>query len=203
MTEAGPRGRDIGRLNAFTDGVMVVAMTILILNVELPESVANLDGAQLVTALLALWPKYLGYVLSFLVIGQYWLGYTRQFGTMRESDEGFAQLNILLLLVIGFIPFATALVSRNNGRIATVVYAATMMAASVLLLALWLYAIRKGLVEAGEAPGWRWRETAGSIEAIAVFALSIGVAQFDSHLARWTWLLLAVPVRKWPAAKAV
>ncbi|HTU52575.1 MAG TPA: TMEM175 family protein, partial [Acetobacteraceae bacterium] len=96
MVNAESRGRDVGRLNAFTDGVMVVAMTILILNIDLPETVGSLDSARLLAALVALWPRYLGYVLSFLVIGQYWLGYTRQFGAMRAADERFAELNILL-----------------------------------------------------------------------------------------------------------
>ncbi len=200
MVNAESRGRDVGRLNAFTDGVMVVAMTILILNIDLPESVGSLDSARLLATLAALWPRYLGYVLSFLVIGQYWLGYTRQFGAMRTADEQFAELNILLLLVIGFIPFATALVSRNNGRVATILYAMTMMAASALLLLLWLYAVQRRLVEPREPPGRRWREVASTLQAVVVFALSIVVAQFDSHLARWTWLLLAVPVR--PRASA-
>ena len=196
------RSREIGRLNAFTDGVMVVSMTLLILNIELPGNILGLDGARLLHALAALWPKYLGYVLSFVVIGQYWLGYTRQFGGMRAADEGFAQLNILFLLVIGFIPFATALISRNDGGIATSVYAATMMAASALLLVLWLYAVRKGLVEPSEPPGRRWREMSRGIEVLAVFAASIVVAQYDSNLARWMWVLLAVPILPRAAAKA-
>lgn len=188
------RGRDIGRLNAFTDGVMVVSMTLLILNIELPENIGGLDGPRLLHELATLWPRYLGYVLSFLVIGQYWLGYTRQFGAMRAADEGFAKLNILFLLVIGFVPFATALIARNGGSVASMLYAATMIAASALLIALWLYALRNGLVESSEPPGRRWRELSPTIEVVAIFTLSIVLAQYDSHLARWLWLLLAVPL---------
>jgi uncharacterized membrane protein len=89
-----PDRRDIGRLNAFTDGVLVVSMTLLILNVELPDNIEKLDGWPLIEALHALWPKYLGYLLSFIVIAQYWMGYTDQFGRMQSADSGFAWLNI-------------------------------------------------------------------------------------------------------------
>ncbi len=194
MVKERSRGRDIGRLNAFTDGVMVVSMTLLILNVELPENILGLDGAPLLHALAALWPRFLGYVLSFLVISQYWLGYTRRFGEMRAADERFAQINILFLLVIGFVPFATALISRNSGGVATSLYAATMVVASALHMLLWTYAVRSGLAEPGEPPGRRWREQSRSIETIFIFGASIIVAQYDSHLARWMWVLLAVPL---------
>jgi len=194
MTGRRARIRDVSRLNAFTDGVVVVSMTLLILNIELPESIAGLGGARLLHALAGLWPRYLAYILSFLVIGQYWLGYTRQFGSMRAADERFAEINILFLLVVGFMPFTTALVSRNGGAIATSVYAATMIAASLLLILLWLYAVRQGLVESREPPGRRWREISRSLEIVAVFAGSIAVAQYDGRLARWVWLLLAIPI---------
>ncbi len=121
---------------------------------------------------------------------------------MRTADERFAQLNILFLLVVGFIPFATALVSRNNGRVATSLYAATMVAASTLLLILWLYAVWTGLAAFREPPRRRWRELAPWLEPIAVFAASIVVAQYDAHLARWVWLLLALPILPRGAARA-
>ena len=123
---------DIGRLNAFSDGVMVVSMTLLVLDVRLPETVANLEGSQLLHALADLWPKYFGYMLSFVVIAQYWIGYTEKFGRMRAASAGFARLNVLLLLAIGFIPFVTAVLSQNHGGVATSLYAATMVVVSLL-----------------------------------------------------------------------
>jgi uncharacterized membrane protein len=185
--------RDIGRLNAFTDGIIVVSMTLLILDVRLPETLGDLDGAKLLHGLAELWPKLFGYIVSFLVIAQYWMGYTDRFGRMQRADNGFAWLNILLLLVIGFIPFVTALLGRNHGAVATALYAGTMVCISMLLVVMWLYAARKGLLEAPGSAGAQWRAVAPWLQIAAVFGLSIAVALFNARIAKLTWLLLLVP----------
>src|SRR5436190_6008895 len=110
--------RDPARFNAFTDGVMVVSMTLLILNVELPETVKHLDGAALFRALGDVWPNLFAYLLSFLVIAQYWMGYTEQFGGLSRIDGRFAWLNIFFLLTVGFIPFVTNLLGDIDGHVA-------------------------------------------------------------------------------------
>jgi uncharacterized membrane protein len=76
---------------------MVVSMTLLVLDVRLPDNFAHLDGRELLHVLAGLWPKYLGYLLSFLVIAQYWLGYANKFGNMCAADAGFIWLNIAFL----------------------------------------------------------------------------------------------------------
>jgi uncharacterized membrane protein len=196
--------RDTNRFNAFTDGVMVVSMTLLILNVELPDQIDTLDGIPLLWALGENWTNYFGYLLSFLVIAQYWMGYTEYFGPIQKVDNGFAWLNIFFLLVVGFIPFVTALISRNPGSVATSLYAANMIAVSALLIAMSRYANRNGLFET-TAPPDRWQaDIAPWIKIIVVFGLSIVIAQFSAEFGKLFWLLLAVPDihrrRKKPAA---
>jgi uncharacterized membrane protein len=189
--------RDVGRFNAFTDGVMVVSMTLLILNVQLPDTVKNLDGLGLLRALGDIWPNYVGYVLSFLVIAQYWMGYTDYFGDLRKVDNGFVWLTILLLLVVGFVPFVTAMLSRNGGWLSAALYALAMMLISTLLIAMSFYARRKGLIEAQFPDDPWWREVAPWLQIVFVFALSIAVALWNPQLAKFVWLLLAVPVTRY------
>ncbi len=188
--------RDVGRFNAFTDGVMVVSMTLLILNVQLPDTVKNLDGAAPLHALGDIWPNYVGYVLSFLVIAQYWMGYTDYFGDLKKVGDGFLWLTILLLLVVGFVPFVTAMLSRNGGWLSTELYASALMLVSALLIAMSFYARRKGLIEAQFPDDPWWREVAPWLQIVVVFALSIAIAPWNPQLAKLTWLLLAVPVTR-------
>jgi uncharacterized membrane protein len=201
MAEDAADRRDIARLNAFTDGVLVVSMTLLILNVELPDNIEKLDGWPLIEALHALWPKYLGYLLSFIVIAQYWMGYTQQFGRMQAADSGFAWLNIFFLLFIGFIPFVTTLISDNDGGVATSLYAATMVAVALILIRMWYYAADKGFVESKYPPKERWRDVAAWIQIAAIFAISIVVAQFHAQAAKLMWLLLMVPFDRWAVGR--
>ena len=146
MSEGSAGNRDIARLNAFTDGIFVVSMTLLVLDIRLPELPAKIEDRELLHALSELWPKYFGYVVSFLVIAEFWLGYTSKFGRMRSADSGFARLNVLFLLVVGFVPFVTTLLTGHAGSVATSLYAATMMVLSLQLISMWLYATRKGLL---------------------------------------------------------
>jgi uncharacterized membrane protein len=193
--------RDVGRFNAFTDGVMVVSMTLLILNVQLPDGVKNLDGAALVHALGDVWPNYVGYLLSFLVVAQYWMGYTEYFGGLKKVDDGFLWLTILLLLVVGFVPFATAVLSKNGGWLSTILYACSMMSISGLLIAMSIYARRKGLIDPQYPNDPWWREIAPWLQIVVVFALSIVIAPWDPRLAKVAWLLLAVPVARFLPAR--
>ena len=194
-----PATRDVSRLNSFVDGVMVVSMTLLVLDVRLPEGLAATDGRALIDALLSLWPKYFAYVVSFLVIAQYWLGYTDKFKNIKAADTTFAGLSILFLLVIGIVPFVTAVLAVNHGVVATTLYAGTMIVASLLLVIIWTYAVRRGFVASDFPPGQRWRDVGPWLQLAAVFALSIVIALFDAHYARISWLLLAVPVARTPA----
>lgn len=188
------RQRDIGRLNAFTDGVIVVSMTLLVIDVRLPEHLANHDGVALLHALGELWPKFFGYVLSFIVIASYWVGYTDRFGEMKFADARFVQLNILFLLVIGFIPFTTSMISTNDGSVATSLYALNMILVCVMLCAMWIYALRHGMV--ADIGGTLFQQVLPWVQPAAVFAASIVVAQFSPGAGKLTWLLLALPLPK-------
>lgn len=180
--------RDVERLTAFTDGVMAIAITLLVLDIRLPRPAGGLDDAALMADLLAIWPQYFGYALSFLVIGNFWIGHTRRLRTLKSVDSGLLWLNILFLLTIGFMPFATSVLSETAGRVATILYAANMIVASLLLTLIWRYAARREHMVLAKVD--RRAELLRSLTVPGVFALSIVVAWYAPSYARDTWLLL-------------
>src|ERR1700745_1030258 len=96
--------RDTGRIEAFSDGVIAVAITLLILDIHVPN--VNNDLLQ---ALLKQWPSYLGYVTSFLVITIFWANHHNMFRHIQQVDYTLLLINAFFLMCIAFIPFATAL----------------------------------------------------------------------------------------------
>lgn len=183
--------RDVERLAAFTDGVIAIAITLLVLDIRLPRPAHGLDDAALVADLLAIWPQYFGYALSFLVIGNFWVSHTLRLRRLESVDPTLLWLNMLFLLVIGFVPFITSVLSENSGRAATILYAATMIVASLLLTLVWRHALRRGLSTL--TPAEQRRGMLRAIWVPAVFAVSILMAWFWPDNARYVWLLL-VPV---------
>ncbi len=131
------------RLETFADGVFAIAATLLILNVDTGVGSSSRDlGAQL----LHIWPSYVGYGVSFLTIGIMWANHHTLMGQIERADRRFLMLTIGLLLCIAFVPFPTRLVAehiRDGGaRPAALAYGATMTAAAVMFLSVWLYASR-------------------------------------------------------------
>src|SRR5437588_8254545 len=98
-----------GRVEAFSDGVFAVAITILVFNLQVP---ADLRPGTLWNALGALWPSYAAYVASFLTIGVMWMNHHNVFRRLRAVDRNLQLLHLLLLLTVVFVPFPTALLGR-------------------------------------------------------------------------------------------
>lgn len=96
------------RLEAFSDGVFAIVITLLILDIRFPE----VDYSQFQAALTSVLPRILAYVMSFVIIGLYWVVHHNSVHAMKKTDWGFLWLNILLLLCVSFIPFPTSLLGR-------------------------------------------------------------------------------------------
>ncbi|HWX42577.1 MAG TPA: TMEM175 family protein [Blastocatellia bacterium] len=101
------------RIEAFSDGVFAIAITLLVLEIKIPQlHTADQNGIPLTTALLRLWPSYFGYVFSFLMIGIYWANHHYIFHLYKQSDHVFALLNVFFLMCISFLPFPTAVLAE-------------------------------------------------------------------------------------------
>jgi uncharacterized membrane protein len=127
------------RLVAFTDAVMAVAITLLVLDLKLPAGVTD---AELPGVLAASSHQLWCYVLSFLVIGLLWMAHHNQFSFIARIDGVMMWLNLLFLLMIGLIPFVTSVMSEHATPPPTMLYAAVLFSTSVLLGAIWGYARR-------------------------------------------------------------
>jgi uncharacterized membrane protein len=143
MIEPGqpPRGMSVHRVEALSDGVFAIAMTVLVLGIRVPEGG---DAAGLSAQLSALWPKFASYAMSFVMLGVLWIGHHFQFQYIRRTDRPLLWLNILFLLAVTFLPFSTAVLGNYyEARIAIVLYGMTVVVAGACLLAHWAYATRK------------------------------------------------------------
>ena len=140
-------GFGTGRLEAFSDGVFAIAITLLVLDIALPASARG----HLLRSLGDLWPTYLAYVASFSTIGATWLGHNAITEYLDRVNPTFVRLNLLLLLFVAFLPFPTRLFADYIGkntleRVAVTYYGITLLVTATLLLVLWRYAVRKHLV---------------------------------------------------------
>jgi uncharacterized membrane protein len=121
------------RLEAFSDGVIAVAITLLVLDIAVPGARHNSLGHNLVHQ----WPHYAAYVVSFVTIGIIWINHHVMVGRLREADRTILGLNLLLLLTIGALPFATSLMAEyvNQGggasKLAAAVYSGAFLVMSI------------------------------------------------------------------------
>ena len=131
---------DTTRLEAFSDGVFAIAITLLILEIKIP----GFDVADLTTELSRQWPSYLAFFISFAFIGIMWINHHRLFTHIKKTDDMLLLLNLLLMLGVCIIPFTTALLAAHLGhpgaRTAVVVYDAAYFGIAVFFSVLWRYA---------------------------------------------------------------
>jgi uncharacterized membrane protein len=127
------------RLETCSDGVFAIVITLLVLDIKLPEG----GSAGLPHALMEALPRVAAYVLSFAIIGLYWISHHRSFQLIAKVDGAVFWLNLLLLLLLSFIPFPTALLGRYpNEALPIVIYGLTLIACNAVGLCLMAYLLR-------------------------------------------------------------
>jgi uncharacterized membrane protein len=139
--------KETGRVEAFSDGVFAVAITLLVLNIQ-PPPITNADAFRdgaLRDSILAQWPVLLAFVTSFATVGIMWTNHHKVFSRVKYVDNNLLLLNLLLLLVVIFIPYPTALLAGQyknypSGHDAAILYTGTNVALSICFNLLWFYA---------------------------------------------------------------
>jgi uncharacterized membrane protein len=141
----GSADNDTGRIEAFSDGVFAIAITLLVIEIGVPH--VGDAGTTLFGALIEQWPSYLGYdAISFLQIGVIWANHHNRFRFIARSDHLLLFLNILFLMCVAFIPFPTAVLAEYlqgtdaERTMAGAVYAGTLAVTANFFTLLWLYA---------------------------------------------------------------
>jgi uncharacterized membrane protein len=136
---------ETGRVEAFSDGVFAIAITLLILAVGIEQSIAK---GSVEHQLVHLWPAYIAYAISFLTIGIMWVNHHQIFRHFARVDRPLLLLNILLLMCISFTPFPTRVVAdhatnASDRQAAAVLYGLTMTCTAIFFFAVWIYGSRR------------------------------------------------------------
>jgi uncharacterized membrane protein len=177
----------IGRLLALSDGVFAIALTLLILDIAVPATAGNVALGK---ALLRLYPRYLAYALSFLVIARFWVVHHQTFRLIVRDDATLVWLNFLLLIFIAFLPFPTAVLGAHQGSPpAAVLYATAVCLTSASSAAYLWYASGRGKLlrpDVGRAQIRAMR--ARSMSGPLFFALTTPVAAFAPYVAEALWV---------------
>jgi uncharacterized membrane protein len=144
------------RIEAFSDGVFAIAITLLIIEIGVP----HVTGEESLSEKLGdLWPSYGAYVLSFIMIGIYWANHHSLFRLFVRTDHFFLMLNVFFLMAIAFLPFPTAVLGEylndsENRDTAVTLYALGLLLPAFGWIVVWLYANARGLVDERLAPDY-------------------------------------------------
>ena len=198
------RGRDTGRIEYFSDAVIAIAMTLLVLDIHLPtlgpgESVFHAIGRT--------WEQFFAYALSFVVIALNWVFHHRRFRAIVGYDATLIWINLAFLLFIAIVPFPTSLIAeRGSDPQVVTLYASTVAILGILGAGTWAYAHRAGLLSTTIDRSLYIYILGGNLVAPVVFLLSIPLVyllqalRLDTSWALWFWVLNWVVGAIWDRA---
>jgi uncharacterized membrane protein len=168
------------RLDALTDGIFGVAMTLLVLDVRLPDDFHPQDSAEMLKGLAGIWPKFLPYVISFVVLGLRWLGSIEARTRAEFLSRDFASWWLLYLLLITFVPFSTMIV----GRYVSFEPAIWLYAGHTLLIALVSMRMVALTPDLEPGPHLRHRQISSLLLAVSSI-LAIALSFLSTRVALW------------------
>jgi uncharacterized membrane protein len=129
----------LDRIILFSDAVFAIAITLLVLEIKVPHIEEHTDHA-LINTLVSLTPKFIGFFISFFVIGQYWIVHHKMFGFVDNYNGGLLWLNLFYLLSIVLMPFSTALYSENiKSTVSFAIYCSNVFASGIIAFMLWRF----------------------------------------------------------------
>lgn len=184
---------DTTRLEAFSDGVFAIAITLLVLELHVPQAAPG----HLWASLVAEWPQFAAYFTSFLVIGIMWINHHSMFRQIRWTDRRLMFLNLLLLLWTAMLPFPTDLVARYlleagiNAHVGAAVYSANLTLAALSFSLIWAHSVRGGLVGVVMNRRQQWRSIMRFSVGTFVYAATIGISFVSAPVTLAIQFLLA------------
>lgn len=182
------RGDSTERIEFFSDAVFAIAMTLLVLDIGIPQ----VDDADLGGALREVWPEFFAYALSFALIAGSWASHHRKFRVITGYDDILTRLNLVLLFLIAFLPFPTSVLSEYGDETpAVVLYAVTVGSINVMHLAIFMYARRAGLLDDSVDDGICRVIVRNGLVAPIVFAVSVAITFVSPLAAMLSWIALA------------
>jgi uncharacterized membrane protein len=180
-----PARSGLDRLAAFSDGVFAIAITVLVL----PLTEIDVTGDVLAT-LHEERGQILAFVISFAVIGRYWIGHHDDVKRMIGVDRHILVWNLVFLFFVVVLPFPSAVLGQGTGVTPTILYASTIILTALSQLALWLAAHRRGLTDPTVGHRYTVQKTGGTLGVVVGFLPSFVLAFAVPGLAQWSWLLV-------------
>jgi uncharacterized membrane protein len=175
-----------GRLEAFSDGVIAVAITLLVLNLVVPPPTSHHTLAH---NLAKQWPSYVAYVISFATIGIIWINHHATISRLREADRTILALNLLLLMSIGVLPFTTNLVAQyishaGGEQLAALLYSASLLVMSLAFATLIWHTLfpKSHLLHRELSDKQRRRILRRSVSGLFPYALATAIAPLEPYL---------------------
>lgn len=192
----GGLGMSASRLEAFSDGVLAIVITLLILDVKVP----SVPPGHLAAALSDQWPRYVAYLMSFLIVGIIWLNHHATIQLLARTDHGTQVLNLLLLLPVSVLPWPTALLAEyashgthSDARLAVAIYGGTSTIMAVTFNILWRYLLRHPELHRPDVtPGLIRTRTRRYIVGLVVYPVATAVGLLSVPLFLAVMLALAV-----------
>lgn len=178
------RGTNPDRVAYYSDAVYAIAMTLLVLDLRIPEG-----ATSAIEVLQTEYPSYLAFALSFLIIGYSWIAHHRRFKFVTGYDTGLLIINLIVLFFVVSLPFPTSLISSFAPETsAVIVYAAAVALLQLSELVEWIYLKRRRLLSAEIDSGIFWFVCWDFLPAVLVFGGSIIVAlAAGGSIAMYTW----------------
>lgn len=187
--------REAARLEAFSDGVFAIAITLLALNLKIPSAESTPPGT-LLAALLDQWPVYLAFGTSFFTILVMWVNHHNLFTLIRKTDHPFLLVNGFLLFWVTFVPLPTALVAEYRRHpdqpLTAVIYSVTFLFVAVAFNLIRLYSERKNLFEAPEQRALVRLSTRGYLIGPVMYGVAAVVGLFYPTLSVTVCTLAAI-----------
>ncbi len=144
------------RIEAFSDGVFAIAITLLILEIHTPTK-AGVIYQSLTAELLSIWPSYFAYMLSFVTIGTFWVNHHYMFKLYQKTNHVFNLLNVFFLMCISFLPFPTGILARylldpDKQGTAIAFYTFGLLLPATAWFSIWIYACHRQLIAVNLSP---------------------------------------------------
>ena len=196
---------DKNRLEAFSDGVFAIAITLLVLEIAVPAITRTVHEGEVLHELGGEWPVYLAYFVSFMTIGAVWIEHSTLVDALDHIDGVFMRLNLVLLLFAAFLPFPTRMMSEWAGvvdaqRVAVVFYGLVLLAMVLMLIVLGQHAERAGLFgddvadERREEARVRYQLMPSLVAYVAAAVLGFFVPRLGISIYLLIAIWLAIPI---------
>jgi uncharacterized membrane protein len=182
-------GLGLERLVFFSDAVMAIAMTLLAIDLKVPEIAVPVATSELPRRLNEMAPRFMSFIVSFVVVGVYWMSHHRYFGYIKRYDNRLILLNLLFLLFIVFMPFVASLLGLYGSLpIGVIAYAIAVAATGLTISALWWYASHNHrLVDENLDTQFIRARNIVALAVPVVFLISIPFALINPLLGMATW----------------